>query len=228
MIEPAGTTALTPASQTDTDSGPITVVTDVRLVKTIDGDASSLIGGGTVRFVLDVTNDGPSHAFGAGIVDSLPDSIVSADWTCQVIPTDGSQSLCPAGGSGDLNENVDIVVGERLLFVVDGQIDSDFLGQLSNTGRVNEPGDASDPDDGNNESTISATVSAVADVVVDKFASPLQLIAGEMVTFTVNVDNFGPSDAPSVAINDTLPSGLIDANWTCTASGAADLSGRQR
>jgi len=221
MIEPAGTTALTPASQTDTDSGPITVVTDVRLVKTIDGDASSLIGGGTVRFVLDVTNDGPSHAFGAGIVDSLPDSIVSADWTCQVIPTDGSQSLCPAGGSGDLNENVDIVVGERLLFVVDGQIDSDFLGQLSNTGRVNEPGDASDPDDGNNESTISATVSAVADVVVDKFASPLQLIAGEMVTFTVNVDNFGPSDAPSVAINDTLPSGLIDANWTCTASGAA-------
>ncbi len=221
IFEPVGTTALTPTSQSDTESGSITVVTDVRLVKTIDGDASSLIGGGTVRFVLDVTNDGPSHAFGAGIVDNLPASIVSADWTCQVIPADGSQSLCPAGGSGDLDENVDIVLGERLLFVIDGQIDSDFLGQISNTGRVNEPGDASDPDEGNNESTISATVSAVADVAVDKSASPLQLVAGEIVTFTIKVDNFGPSDVPAVAINDTLPAGLIDASWTCSASGGA-------
>lgn len=221
MFEPAATDALTPGSQVDTDSGPVTVVTDVRLVKTIDGDASSLIGGGTVRFVLDVANDGPSHAFGAGIVDSLPASVVSADWTCQVIPAAGSQSQCPGGGSGNLNENVDIVVGERLLFVIDGQIDSDFLGQLSNTGRVNEPGDATDPDPANNESTVSATVSAVADVAVGKLVDPLQLTAGELVKFTVTVNNFGPSDAPIVVIEDILPITLIDASWTCTASGGA-------
>jgi len=43
----------------------------------------------------------------------------------------------------------------------------------------------------------------------------------QLVTFTVKVENFGPSDAPDVAINDTLPTGLLNASWTCTESGGA-------
>ncbi|AKS42488.1 beta-propeller fold lactonase family protein [Wenzhouxiangella marina] len=221
VVEPPATGALTPMDQSDTDSGPITVVTDVGVDKTIDGEASSLIGGGLVRFVLEVTNDGPSHAFAARLEDLLPASIVASDWTCQVIPVGTGQSQCPSSGTGSLDETVDVVAGERLLVIIDGQIASDFLGQLSNTATITEPGDASDPDGDNNSSTVTATVSAVADIVVGKFADVLQLTAGEMALFVVDVTNLGPSDAPSVSIVDSIAPEFLDPQWTCTASGGA-------
>jgi uncharacterized repeat protein (TIGR01451 family) len=217
VVEPAGTTPLTPLDQSDTDQASIEVVSDLRIVKTIDGESSALIGGGQVRFVLDMTNTGPSHAFSARLTDTLPASIVSASWTCQVIPADG-QSQCPAAGSGDLDELVDIVVGERLLFIIDGEIASGFVGQLANTAEIAVAPDGTDPDLGNNVSSVSATVSAVADVSVSKQVSPTELVAGQTVTFTINVLNAGPSDAPSVAIVDELPAGLTDASWSCSAT----------
>ncbi|MEN1728770.1 MAG: beta-propeller fold lactonase family protein, partial [Pseudomonadota bacterium] len=221
ITEPVNTLPLTPALQTDTASGPITVVNDISVVKTIDGDASSLIGGGFVRFVLDIGNDGPSNAFGARLGDLLPSAIVSADWTCQALPVDTSQSVCPASGSGSLDEIVDVVAGERLLFIIDGQIASDFLGQITNTANLTESMDSSDPDQENNTSTVTATVSAVADVAIAKLVSPTTVIAGESVEFTLLIDNFGPSDAQSVTFTDIIPPEFLNPQWTCTATGGA-------
>ncbi len=220
ITEPLATTALTPAAQSDTDSTLIEVVNDLSLVKTIDGEASALVGGGTARFVLEIANNGPSHAFSARITDQLPASIVSAEWSCQVLPA-GGQSQCPGSGSGDLDEVVDVVKGERLLVVVDAQIDPDFLGQLVNTGQIETEAGSSDPDSGNNSSTVSATVSSVADLVISKSVDVSEALAGDPVRFTVEVTNEGPSSASSVAISDGLPPGFVNVVWTCSASATA-------
>ncbi|OAB61253.1 hypothetical protein AY599_24015 [Leptolyngbya valderiana BDU 20041] len=221
LTAPPNTVVLPGSQMTDTESGPITVVSDLSVVKTIDGDASSLIGGGLVRFVLDITNDGPSHAFGASLQDVLPPSIVGSFWTCQPLPSGSSQSVCPVSGSGDLDEIVDVVAGERLLVIIDAQIASDFLGQITNTAVVTESIDSSDPDQDNNSSTVTATVSAVADVAIAKLVNPTALIAGELVEFTLLIDNFGPSDAQSVTYTDILPPEFVDPQWTCVESGGA-------
>jgi len=221
LTAPPNTVVLPGSQMSDTESGPIAVVSDLSLVKTIDGDASSLIGGGLVRFVLDITNDGPSHAFGARLQDFLPPAIVGSFWTCQPLPSGTSQSVCPVSGNGDLDEIVDVVAGERLLVIIDAQIASDFLGQITNTAVVTESVDSSDPDQGNNSSTVTATVSAVADVAIAKLVNPTALIAGELVEFTLLIDNFGPSDAQSVSYTDLIPPEFIDPQWTCVESGGA-------
>lgn len=215
---PTDVVALTPEAHDDTDSAPIAVVTDLDVVKTISGDTSALVAGGPVGFTIDVGNSGPSHAFSARVEDLLPAVIGSATWTCETIPVTSAGSWCDTGGSGSVDELVDVLRGERLLIQIEGLIDPGYTGQLSNTATAHEPLDGSDPDVDNNVSTVSGTVNTVADIAVSKSVSVGSASPGDVVTFEVEISNIGPSDAPSVTVTDVPPAGLSFTSWSCTAS----------
>ncbi|QKK02872.1 MAG: beta-propeller fold lactonase family protein [Pseudomonadota bacterium] len=223
-VLPPGVIALTPDDQTDSDSGPIEVVTDLEISKTISGDTSSLVSGGPVRFVLDIGNDGPSHAFGARLIDLLPPTVGDVSWTCETLPADSVGSGCPSAGSGSIDALVDVAVGERLLVIVDATIDAQFAGELTNTGEIQAPVDGSDPDLDNNSSTVNGTVSAVGDLSLVK-TGPAEALPGELVSFTIEVANTGPSDATAVDIIDLPPAGLELIDWTCSGSGCPAAAG---
>ncbi|WP_376690737.1 beta-propeller fold lactonase family protein [Wenzhouxiangella sp. EGI_FJ10409] len=218
---PAGYAALSPGDQVDTAGGTIEVVTDLTIDKRIDGDSGSLVAGNDVTYVLDVSNLGPSHAFAAEVIDDLPDDLLDADWTCQTIPADSAGSDCAAQGSGDLFETVDLLVDERLLFLVTGRIAPDLIGQLENVAEVAPSADASDPDAGSNVDSVTASVSAAADVVVGMTALAAEAVPGGTIEFEITVENIGPSDAPGVALSDQLPAPLSAQGWSCSAQAPA-------
>ncbi|MBN1877296.1 MAG: right-handed parallel beta-helix repeat-containing protein, partial [Anaerolineae bacterium] len=57
--------------------------------------------------------------------------------------------------------------------------------------------------------TTRITRIAEADLSLGQFATPDPATAGQPLTYTVVVTNYGPSDAPNVVITDTLPAGTL-------------------
>ena len=80
-----------------------------------------------------------------------------------------------------------------------------------------------DPQLGNNQFEGSISVNAIADLALAKSA-PASVVAGEMLNYSVTVDNLGPSDAQNVVITDNLPAGVevVAVSGSCIAGAPGD------
>ncbi|WIV12926.1 SdrD B-like domain-containing protein [Proteiniborus sp. MB09-C3] len=65
-----------------------------------------------------------------------------------------------------------------------------------------------------NSNTVPLEVLASADISVIKTANPNPVNAGEMLIYTINVSNAGPSDAQNVALTDTIPPEIINPEFS--------------
>jgi len=212
----------TPAEGEDPDTGdniatvsaPITIVSDIAITKTGPADA---VAGEPIAYQITVTNTGPSSALGIVITDIAPAALEQIEWTCAA--SDGS--TCPAGGTGAPIFSADVLPNGQLDIVLDAVIDSSFIGLMTNTVELTPEPDATDPTPGDHSDSVDTEVIAVADVSVTKTTLTAEVVAGLPVTWRIDVVNVGPSDAPSVDIVDTLPQGLSDVSWTCSAAGGA-------
>ena len=89
-----------------------------------------------------------------------------------------------------------------------------------------------DANSANDTESNQITVRRGADIQLTKTVNPTYVADSGIVTYTIQVTNAGPSPAPDLEFQDTLPSGLEffadDANppadddnlWTCSASGS--------
>ena len=189
---------------------------DMAIVKT--ADPGSINQGQTTVFTLLVENRGPSVAENVTVIDPLPAGLeyVSDDSGC-------SES------SGDIECLLgDFQPGQTqtILVTVRG-IDT---GVWTNTATVGS--DTPDDDPLNNESSDDVTVGATADLVITKSA-PATATSYQQFTYTMLVENRGPSDATGVTITDPLPPGLIfissaDCDATMSCSLGTILSGDSR
>ena len=80
-----------------------------------------------------------------------------------------------------------------------------------------------DPNPANNTATVTTTPATSADLKIQK-QHVGTFVAGNDAQYTLEVRNFGPSDAADATIADTLPDGVTflasgNADWTCTATG---------
>ncbi len=64
-----------------------------------------------------------------------------------------------------------------------------------------------------------------ADLSITKSGSPNPVIAGNNVTYTMNVTNLGPDDADKVVVTDNLPTSLSFVSCGATNSGVCAVSG---
>ena len=89
-----------------------------------------------------------------------------------------------------------------------------------------------DPAAGNDSSTSTTTVHRSADLKVTKTAAPDPATAGTDETFTITVDNLGPSDNAGYTLTDVVPAGTTYVSSTggcaeslgtvtCTSAGLA-------
>ena len=57
-------------------------------------------------------------------------------------------------------------------------------------------------------------IAPVADISVIKTAAPQPVIAGELLTYTLNIANAGPNDAQDVSLADAVPAGLTNVEFS--------------
>ncbi len=176
-------------------------VADLTINKT-DG-SPTYTPGTNVVYTLVVTNTGPSATTGALVNDTAPAGTSITSWTASF--TDGA--LGTAVGSGNINQAVNLPAGSTVTYTVTLAVPSDFLGSLVNSATVTAPAGVKDPNLANNTATDSDTRNGQTDLSIDKSVSNSTPKVGDNVTFTLVVENNGPSSASGVTVSDLLPAG---------------------
>ncbi len=175
-----------------------------------------------VTYTIVVSNAGPSDVVknpvrgwpGAMVEDSFAASFESVSWTCTA---EGGAS-CVSLGTGDIDQEVSIPAGGRVIYTAGGVLRSEATGRLINTATVTAPPGVIDPDLDNNSATDDDTVmSPVSDLVVNKTSGPGPMVPGADATYVITVANTGPSVAPGNSIYDPMPEAFTDVSWSCFA-----------
>jgi uncharacterized repeat protein (TIGR01451 family) len=130
------------------------------------------------------------------------------------------ESTGVADGSGELDQNIDLTAGASLSFSISAFVDPAARGTLFNSAAVAAPSGMTDPNPGNNVEVDDDTVITVGtDLGVTKDDGIETAIAGVTVTYTIEVNNAGPSDAFNAVLDDVLPPTLLGCD--CSRSDLA-------
>ncbi len=180
---------------------------DISIVKTVDNAEPNV--NEDVTFTINVANAGPNDASNLEILDLLPSgySLVSATPSQGTYNTGtGIWAIGTLSGGGSESLSVQATVLNT--------------GDYDNTASVNSV-DQSDPNSGNNSSTVSAPPQLL-DLVITKVVDNDTPIINEEIVFTVTVSNNGPARATGVVVEDVLPNGYTLVSTTTTPGASFD------
>ena len=175
---------------------------DLTLTKTVSPDR--IIAGQRVIYTITAQNQGPGRAENVIIKDTASPYLMEAEYS-----VDNGTTWLPWGGSYAVTS---LDAGENVEIFLRGRSEPSFTGTLHNTASVSS--DTPDPDTGNNTDDAEVTVDVSADLSVRKTAEPNPARPGASVTYEVVVKNFGPSDAVQVTLEDTMPSVLVNLEYS--------------
>jgi uncharacterized repeat protein (TIGR01451 family) len=146
--------------------------------------------GELLTYTLTTYNDGPSTAEGVLLTDTLPEGVdfVSAPGCNQA----SGVVTCDLGDIS-ADDSVEVVIVVR----------PTETGELTNTVIVGS--DVYDRNLANNTDTLATMVLPAADLELTLSDQPDPVLAGELLTYTLNVHNAGPSTANDVLLTDTMP-----------------------
>jgi len=184
-----------------------------------------------LTYEIGLTNDGDSRAANIGISDPLGSvfgagryEVVSVDVTdasntftaTRNAGFDGSADTALLSSGGYLEAGEDVTV--ELSLIVDPLASGDFTNTVTVSGERGAGGAALDEDDA------SATVQLIVpdlseDLIISKTATPESVQVGDVVTYTIEVENQSAIDLAGLTLVDQLPSG------THYRSGSAELDG---
>jgi uncharacterized repeat protein (TIGR01451 family) len=187
----------------------VTPVADLVITKT----ASTLTpnAGGTFTYTIQIGNNGPSAVTNATWTDTLPVGLGSITNVFAGPGVTATVAGTTIGGTSTLAS------GQTALVTFQVSVAANASGVLTNTASVNVPAGTTDPVTANNSSTVTVTVTPVADLVITKTASTSSPSVGSTFTYTIVIGNNGPSDVVGANWTDTLPAGLV-LNPVFTAS----------
>ncbi len=189
------------------------------LVLTKSDSPDPVLAGANLTYTITVTNNGPDVAADASWSDTLPagTTFVSlssvAGWTCTTPAVGTAGTVTCSNLSFAVGSNVFTLVVNVGSNIVAGAVLSNSAAVTSTTGEGNS-GDESD--------TETTAVNTAADLSVSKSDTPDPVQAGTNLTYTVTVVNAGPSNAASVSLSDTVPTGTTfvslaaPVGWSCT------------
>ncbi|RYX96494.1 MAG: DUF11 domain-containing protein [Comamonadaceae bacterium] len=218
VTDTAAATSVTPdpvpANNTTTFALPVGTSADLSVTKV----ASSPIGtaGNTISYTISLVNLGPSVAQNVTLTDVLG--------TGQTfIGASSNNATLTVAGTSAAAATASLQVGSTLTLVVQATI-------TASTGVVTDTavGTSTTPDPSltNNSTTFPLPVNASADLRVTKVASTAQGTAGNTISYSLTLVNFGPSLAQNVTLTDVLGTGqtFISAsgnNGTITVAGTS-------
>lgn len=189
-----------PNNANNSASNTVTVqsLADLRVTKSDSPDP--VVAGAPLSYSVVVTNAGPSTALAVKMTDVLPAGVVFTGYTG--LPAGACAMLVPGTvtcslGALDPGAAVNVVLqGVVNASVPDGTV-------LSNTATVSAS--TTDPNAANDSATANTDVRARSNLAIAKTASFDVNTPSPRITYTVTVNNVGPSDAQGVVMVDALP-----------------------
>jgi uncharacterized repeat protein (TIGR01451 family)/gliding motility-associated-like protein len=180
---------------------------------------STIISGASISYTIEIGNDGPSDAINATLNDAISAQVLNPTWTSTVQGT----AIINAGATGsgsNLQTGVTIPAGaaNKVIVTVSGKINPAFNGALSNTATVT----ATESGSPSPSSTTNTTVNRTPTIAITK-NGPTALIAGENITYTLDIFNTSTADAQNLSIADAVSNQIGSVTWTATATGTAQL-----
>ncbi|MBK8182494.1 MAG: DUF11 domain-containing protein [Candidatus Competibacteraceae bacterium] len=125
-----------------------------------------------------------------------------------------------ASGTGNIDALVTVPSGDSVTFTLTGTAPAGPIVSLVNTATVSPPAGVTDPTPGNNTGTDTNPADARADLSLSKASTPNPYVPGQPLTYTITVNNAGPSDATNARVQDTVPVQLAGFAWTCAPASA--------
>src|SRR5205807_1386249 len=161
--------------------------------------------GTDVSYTIAVNSAGPSDAQSVLLTDALP---AGTTFVSLSLPAGWARTDATAvGANGTITATRPTLVAGAPAQVISVviHVGSGFLGNLTNAATVSSA--TPDPTPGNNAGTDTDTPAAQADLSAIKTDGSATYTAGTDVTYTVTVNNTGPSDAQALLLSDPLPAG---------------------
>lgn len=185
-----------------------------------------VIAGANLSYTITISNEGPENAANAALSDTLPAGTTFVSLTA---PGGWSCATPAVGASGTVScSNASMAVGSELFTLVVQVAAATASGAtISNTATITATTPDTDPSD--NAATAVTTVTTEANLSLTKTDAPDPVLPGAPLTYSITVNNAGPSDAANALLTDVLPAGTTFASliapggWSCTtpAVGAA-------
>ena len=186
---------------------------DLAITKTDSPDPVN--AGDQLFYTLSVKNNGPNDVPNASITDTLPS---------QVTFVTDDRGICTEAPVGTLTCALGAIAnGATSTVVIKVHVKANAVSgpghPIGITNSANVSTTVIDPNTANNAASASTIVEDRADLKVTKLCKPDgQVLAGDVATCTIFVDNLGPSDARSVVLTDTHVS---NGSFTITGANAS-------
>lgn len=185
----------------DLDNNQLTLETTIESFANLSVAKTSLpntqvSGGDPLEYTIIVTNSGPSAASNVLITDQLPTEMtfVSAS-----VPG-GTCSYAQAKVTCTLGHLAFKATATAKIKVTAGSVNKTAV-----KNSVTVKSEDTDPDESDNAAESSIDILAQPDVSIKKTVSPEIALPGKILTYTLEVQNAGPSKATGLLITDTLP-----------------------
>ncbi|MCP3912665.1 MAG: DUF11 domain-containing protein, partial [Actinomycetia bacterium] len=136
---PAGVADPDSSNDSDADLNELTPVADLAVTK--DDGQTIAVPGETISYLITVTNGGPSSARSVLLIDDLPAALLDPVFT----PSAGDYDSATGAWTG-----LDLAPGGSVTLTLDGTIDPQATGELTNVASVAPPAGVTDPDTGDN------------------------------------------------------------------------------
>jgi len=194
---------------------------DLSIAKT-DG-ITSVVAGAAVTYTLTAFNNGPDDVTGVIVSDYFSSDLHSITWAA--VETGGATGFQSAGAGVIADSGIGLPNGAMITYTVNAVVDSSLAqgAFLTNTATVVSLL-ALDPDLTNNSATDDDTeVQRIADLMITKSDSVLEVGAGKSLTYSITITNMGPVHVHHTSVLDSFPEELNNISWT--ASGSSGTSG---
>ncbi|CAG0937598.1 Large cysteine-rich periplasmic protein OmcB [Thermoflexales bacterium] len=204
IIDIAGVTSTTadptPANNAATQN--TAVIQRANLGLTLADTPDPVVAGTRLTYTLSVNNAGPSNAASVQVTDTWPSGVsyvsaITSQGTCT--PNTGTRTVTCNLGTLAVN------AGAQISLVT--TVNPGTVGTIVDSAGVTST--ATDPVPTNNYDAENTTVTQVANLGLTLIDTPDPVIAGTRLTYTLSVNNAGPSNATSVQVTDTWPSGVL-------------------
>jgi uncharacterized repeat protein (TIGR01451 family) len=236
MTNTATITAPAAVSDTNAANNSSTVNSNVTADLSVSKVVSPIpyVPGSAITYTIKVWNQGPNPISGATLTDTFPalaaggtnwtySCVASGTATCGAIPTAVTTAASLNATTGLLPINASVTpptTGSFLTVTATATTAATQTGVLSNSATVSVPTGATDPTPGNNTATAIDSPS-LANLTISKTDNKTATITGATNTYTIVVNNAGPSAANGALVTDPATTGLTCSTITCAVTTGA-------